>query len=235
MVHSVEKDIMVGMIGVLNLASEEPILSEEQYNMRLKELKEFEEETNFMLVNSPNCPIDLQSVIEVSNETTQDFKECDNIEDIVEFASQKDMLVYVRVDGANLSITYTDGIIAKISIDNLLMDIKKICNIPYRIDKSGTYIVQGKIVVADRVNFFVHNVIKEDGVSLKEDLQEAKDLMFDIVPNWLATNFAPKNLQGVIDYIFDYAKDEELPNNGIVFKFNDVKDGRCIMYKAQNE
>lgn len=232
--HSVERDIMRGMVDIINVSLEKQILSEEQYNSRLSDLKQFEEETCFMFIDSPNCPIDLQSVVEVSNIHTQNSKECDNIEDIIEFASQKDMLIYIGVDGANMSITYTDGVITKIEIDSALIRIKGICNIPYRINKNGTYIVQGKVAVieSDKIKFLVHNVIKDDGISPREDLNEAKDLMFDIVPNWLATNFAPKNLQGSLDYMFDYANDEELPCSGVVFRFNDINDERCITYKT---
>ena len=235
--HSVEKDIMTGMVRILNHPLEKAMLSKEQYNTRLEELKEFEEETNFMFLNSPNCPIDLQSVVKVISFDTQNSKECDNAEDVIKFANQKDMLVYMGVDGTNMSITYTDGIITKINIDSMLIDIKKICNIPYKINKNGTYIVQGKVTIVetDKMKFLAHNVIKDDGVSSRENLCEAKDLMFDVAPNWLATNFNPKNLQGVINYIFDCASDEELSCSGVVFKFNDVKDERCIVYKAQNK
>ena len=229
--HLVERDIMMGAISVLNESFKKAILTEEQHNTRLAELTEFEKEMNFMFLNSPNCPIDLQSVIEVSN-NTQNINECNNIEDITEFANQKDMLVYVDVDGANMSITYTNGVLTKISVDNLLIDIKKIYNIPYKINKKGTYTVQGKVFTSDKTKLIIHNVIKDDGTNLKKDLGEAKDLGFDVVPNWLATNFNPKNLQGNIDYIFEYAADEELPCIGIVFKFNNKKDKRCIRYTA---
>ena len=235
--HSVERDIMVGMIRVLDEALKKSVLTKEQYQERLKELKEFEKETDFMLVNSPNCHIDLSSVVKILKPQTTDSKECNNIEDIIKFANQKDMLVYTNIDGIDMSITYVDGIIAKIEIGSALINIKNIYNIPYKINKSGTYIVQGKVAVveSDKIKFLVHNVIKDDGVNQREDLLEAKNLLFDIVPNWLAINFAPKNLQNNIDYIFDYANDEELPCSGIVFKFNNTKDKGSIVYTMQNE
>lgn len=231
--HSVERDIMVGMIRVLDVALKKSVLTKEQYNERLAELKQFEEETNFMLLNSPNCPIDLQSVVKRLETKTIDSKECNNIEDIIKFANQKDMLVYMGVYGVDMSITYTEGVITKIEIGSALISIKRISNIPYKINKSGTYTVQGKVTVvdSDKMKFLVHNIIKDDSANLKDNLEEAKDLMFDVVPNWLATNFNPKNLQGTIDYIFDLANDEELPCNGVAFRFNDIKDERCVIYR----
>lgn len=229
--HLVERDIMMGAISVLNKSFEKAILTEEQHNTRLAELTEFEREINFMFLNSPNCPIDLQSVIEVSN-NTQNINECNNIEEIIKFANQRDMLVYVDIEGANMSITYTDGILTKIIVDNLLIDIKKIYNIPYKINNKGTYTVQGKVFTQDKTKLIIHNVIKDGGTNLKKDLGEAKDLGFDIVSNWLATNFNPKNLQGNIDYIFEYAADEELPCSGIVFKYNNISySNDKIVYK----
>ena len=63
--ESYELNIMKGMVSVLNIMKERPILTEEQYKERLADLKQFEDDTNFMFANSPNCPIDVQSVVEV--------------------------------------------------------------------------------------------------------------------------------------------------------------------------
>ena len=64
-----------------------------------------------------------------------------------------------------------------------------------------------------------------------EDLDKAKDLGFNIIPNWSATNFNPKNLQGSIDYVFEYMSDEEVHCKGVVFKFNNIENEGCIIYR----
>lgn len=233
--QSYEKNLMMGMIDIINRALERPILTEEQYKERLADLKQFEDDTNFMFANSPNCPIDVQSVIEVAIDKA-DCKECTNIEDIIEFGKQKDLLIYADIYGFDISITYTDGILTKINVYNILenvsLNIKKISNIPYKIDKSGTYIVEGTTAIElDEMKLIVHNVVSDDSVSRKKDLDKAKDLGFDVIPNWLATNFNPKNLQASIDYVFEYMSDEELCCKGVVFKFNNKKDDGCVVYR----
>jgi DNA ligase (NAD+) len=80
-------------------------------------------------------------------------------------------------------------------------------------------------------------------------LNEARKLGFDVVPHWFnntANGLNPNNLQGNIDYVFDYAKEEGLPCDGVVFKFNDIEYGKSlgktehhfrngIAYKAKDE
>lgn len=231
--ESYELNLMSGMIDILNRSLENPILSKEQYQERLEDLRQFEKDTDFMLVNSPNCPIDLPSIVKILKSQTTNVKECDNIEDVIEFANQKDMFVYTDIDGVDMSIIYTDGIIAKIEIDSALISIKKICNIPYKINKSGTYIVQGKVTVveSDKIKFLVHNVIKDDSINHKDDLNEAKSLWFDTVPNWLVASLESRNHQSVIDYIYECASDEELCCKGVVFRFNNKKDDGCVIYR----
>ena len=52
--NQVELDIMRGMVSLLNDASEayyntgNPIMSDEQFDMRLEDLRQFEEETGFI-------------------------------------------------------------------------------------------------------------------------------------------------------------------------------------------
>ena len=132
--NSIEMDMLKGMVFILNEASKSfnagrPIISEEQYNIRLSDLKQLEDETNFMFANSPNCELDLGSVVEVNNASTTASYKVDNVESIVEFAGQNEMLLYMDVNGANMSIVYVDGILTKISIDNSIIDINKINNI----------------------------------------------------------------------------------------------------------
>lgn len=57
--NAIELDMMRGMVSILNEASEayyntgNPIMTDEQFDMRLADLKQLEEETGFILSNSP--------------------------------------------------------------------------------------------------------------------------------------------------------------------------------------
>lgn len=220
----VERNMMLGMISVLNEASKRQILTKEQYDTRLADLKQFEEETNFAFINSPTCEIEIDSMVKIQNISTN-LKKCNDIEDIIDFANQKEMLVYPRISGVNVEVIYVDGVITELKIGNSLINLCDINNIPCRINKSGVYIVSG--VISFNHNLYVDNVVA-DNSTLKDGLIEAKELGFDVVPHWSATNFNYKNLQSNIDYVFEYAKENEFLCNGVTFRFNDTsynKDG----------
>jgi DNA ligase (NAD+) len=112
---------------------------------------------------------------------------------------------------------------------------------------SGTLAVLDTSLVAKRrLKFFAWDVISGGNNSLSDNLNEARSLCFDVVPYWSAVNLNPQKLQSTLDYIFDFAKEEGLPCDGIVFKFNDIEYGKSlgstshhfkngIAYKAKDE
>jgi DNA ligase (NAD+) len=63
---------------------------------------------------------------------------------------------------------------------------------------------------------------------LKCNLDEARYLGFEVVPFWSATNLDPKKLQGTLDYVFEYASEEGVPCDGVVFKFDDIEYGKSL-------
>lgn len=232
--NQIELNLMKGMISVLNEAQKRPILSSEQYEVRLADLKQFEQETNFAYMNSPTCKNNVYSVVEVKNIPKYNLRKCHDIESIVEFANQKEMLVYPSLVGTNITIAYNDGIMTNLTIDNIAFNLNEVDNVPYKINRTGVYIVSG--ILTHDLKFYVNDVIDGGGNILKGNLKEAEELGFDIVHNWIASTLNPKHLQNNIDYVFDYMLENELSCNGIVFMFNDVsciKDG--IVYEKSNE
>lgn len=98
---------------------------------------------------------------------------------------------------------------------------------------AGTLSVLDTSLVAERkLSFYAWDVIEGGNNSLIDNLNEAKELGFSVVPFWINANSAnalnPKNLQDNIDYVFDFAADEGLPNDGVVFKFNDIEYGKSL-------
>ncbi len=116
---------------------------------------------------------------------------------------------------------------------------------------SGTLsVLDTSLVAKRRMRFYGWNVVEGGSNSLKDNLAEAKLLGFDIVPYWFNANTSialnPDNLQGNIDYVFEYARDNGYPHDGVVFKYNDVEYGKSlgstshhfrdgIAYKAKDE
>ena len=69
---------------------------------------------------------------------------------------------------------------------------------------------------------------EEAHVAAVEEETEVINLGFDVVPFWCPVNLDAKKLQETLDYIFDFAEEEGLPNDGIVFKFNDIEYGKSL-------
>lgn len=228
--NPIDKELMMGMIDILNNHSN--ILTEDQIALRLEDLKQFEEETNFVFMNSPTCKDRIGSVIEFGNTLEYRFFKCHTTKDIVEFANQKEMLIYPNILGEKVLIDYSNGIMRKLMINNLAIDFSKIKNIPYKFNDNGDYTVYG---VLQGLNFYVTDVVYR-GDSLKCELGRARDFGFETVPHWFATELNDKKLQSSIDYVFEYVSDEDLLCNGIVFRFNDIsysQDG--IVYEMLNK
>lgn len=109
-----------------------------------------------------------------------------------------------------------------------------------------TNVLDTYIVSERKMRFFGWDVIEGGGNSLKENLTEARSLGFDIIPFWSVTYLDHKKLQSTIDYVFEYAKDDGIPCDGIVFKYDDIEYGKslghtskffrnAIAYKAEDE
>lgn len=280
MINQIELDIMRGMVSILNEASDryyngKPlIMSDEQFDTRLADLQRLEEETGFVLANSPTINVGYKVLTEL-NEITHShpmlsLEKCHTVDELVKFANNKELVASIKLDGLTCSITYKDGVLVSAETrgngyvgSDITEHVKHFKNVPFKIDKEGTYIVDGEAIITNedfaeinknneyknsrnlaagtlsvldtslvsqrRLSFYAWDII-EGGSSnkLKDNLNEARTLGFDTVPSWVATNLDPKNLQDNIDYVFDFAVDEGLPNDGIVFKFNDIEYGKSL-------
>lgn len=296
--NPVEFDIMKGLVSILNEASEayyntgHPIMSDEQFDVRLEDLRQLEEDTGFAFANSPTQKVGAKVLTELKeikhNHPMLSLEKCRTVEELIKFANNKELVASIKLDGLTVSILYENGILVSAETrgdgyvgSDITEHIKQFLNVPLKINKNGTYIVDGEAIITDedfaeinkdgeyknsrnlasgtlsvldtslvtkrKMRFMVWDVIEGGSNNeLKGNLNEAKELGFDVVPSWVATNLNPKNLQSNIDYVFDFAKEEGLPCDGIVFKFNDIAYGKSlgatshhfrngIAYKAKND
>lgn len=277
--NPIEKDMMLGMISILNQASQayysgNPIMTDAQFDTRLEDLKQLEKETGIVFSNSPTINVGAKILTEL-NEVTHSvpmlsLEKCHTVEELIKFANNKELVASIKLDGLTCRLTYENGVLVRGETrgngyvgNDVTEHIKRFKNVPLRIDKQGTYIIDGECIITDedfaeinqngefknsrnlaagtlsvldtslvakrKLSFYAWDVI-EGGVAnkLKDNLNEAKTLDFDVVPSWVATNLDPKNLQDNIDYVFEFAADEGLPNDGIVFKFNDIEYGKSL-------
>ena len=279
----VERKIMLGMIDILNKASEayysgNPIMDDDTFDARLRDLQEFEKETGIIYSNSPSINVGakiLTNLPEVEhNHLMLSLEKCHTPQEVVDFSNNKELVASIKLDGMTVSLLYEDGVLVRGESrgngyigNDITEHIKRFLNVPLKIDKKGLYIVDGEAVILDddfteinknneyknsrnliagtlssldtsvvsqrKAKFIAWDVIEGgSNNSLIDNLQEAANLGFDIVPFWFVPNTAnalnPKNLQSNIDYVFEFAKEEGYPTDGIVFKFNDIEYGKSL-------
>lgn len=292
-----EKNMMLGMVNLLNEASEayynggQPIMTDAQFDARLEDLRQFEEETGFVFANSPTHNVGAKVLTELKevkhSHPMLSLEKCHSVKEIIKFAKNKDLIVSIKLDGLTASLTYEDGLLVRAETrgngivgSDITEHVKQFKNVPLKINKKGTYIVDGEAIITDddfnainkdgeyknsrnlaagtlsvldtslvskrRLRFLVWDIIEGGKETLFDSLKEAEELNFDVVPYWYASVLNPKTLQNTIDYVFENAREEGTPCDGVVFKFNDIAYGKSlgstshhfrngIAYKAQDD
>ena len=224
----IEREMIHGMTNLLNDAIEaynlgKPIISDEQFDMRISDLKELEKETGYILVNTPTQEINVKSTV---THLTMNMDECDTVDKIIEFFNNEKLVANANPKGINVLLTYKDGILASMEAENKY-HIKQFKNIPYKIEEEKTFVVMGRAVLADdeKLYFYADNIIGGDNKGLYDKLQEVERLGFDIVPTWNASELNPKTIQSFVDFAYDYTEDDEgIPCDGIVFRYDNVNN-----------
>ena len=70
--NPIELDIMKGLVSILNQANDayyntgHPIMTDEQFDARLEDLRQLEEETGFILANSPTQKVGANVLTELN-------------------------------------------------------------------------------------------------------------------------------------------------------------------------
>ena len=276
--NSIERNMMLGMINILNEASQayysgHPIMDDEQFDARLEDLKQFEEETGFIFSNSPTQNVGAKILTELKeishSHPMLSLEKCHTVEELIKFANNKELVASIKLDGLTCSLTYKDGLFISAETrgdgyvgNDITEHVKKFKNIPLKINKEGTYIIDGEAIITNsdfsevnkngeyknsrnlaagtlsvldtslvakrKLSFFAWDVIEGGNNSLKANLDEAKEIGFDVVPYWHNFKLEQSKLQYIIDYIFDYAQEDGFPCDGIVFKFDDIEYGKSL-------
>lgn len=275
-------------VNELNKASEayyntgQPIMSDYEFDNKLEELRQWEEETGIVLSNSPTHNVGatvLDNIKEVTHKTPMlSLEKCHSTKEIVKFANNHNLVASVKLDGLTVRLTYKDGdLVLAESRGNgtvgsdVTEHVKQFTNVPLHINKEGTYIIDGEAliklddfaeinkngeyknsrnlaagtlssldtsVVKDRkLSWYAWEVIEGSNVNeFQKQLFEAADLGFEIVPNVLLSEVKKDNnlhddnltIDTCLRLIFNIADNNKLPQDGVVFKFDDVAYGKSL-------
>lgn len=275
-----DKNKITQRIEELNRASAayyntgQSIMSDYEFDQKIEELRQWEEETGVVLANSPTQnvgAITLNNIKEVTHKTPMlSLEKCHSVEEIVKFANNHNLVASVKLDGLTTRLTYKDGdlILAEsrgngIVGSDVTEHVRQFTNVPLHINKEGTYIIDGEAliklddfseintngeyknsrnlaagtlssldtsVVKDRkLSWYAWEVVEGDSDnSFYKRLLNAQNLGFDIVPCYNITINEFNQLQIHIDNFINIAEKENLPQDGVVFKFDEVAYGKSL-------
>lgn len=284
-----EIERMKELIRDLNKASDfyygsgTTLMSDAEFDSKLLELKQLEEETNTVFPNSPVNRVGgtvLKNLTKVKHVTPMlSLDKCHSVEEIKKFAEGYDVVASIKLDGISCRLIYQNGeLVGAESRGNgaegndILQHVKQFMNIPLRINKKGKYVIDGEAliklddfeeinkngeyknsrnltagtlssldtsVVKDRkLSWYAWEVVSEetDPILVVEydsfyfKLLEAEKLGFNIVPCELLKlkHYKDEEIQNKIDNFISLAAEKHLPQDGVVFKFEDVEYGKSL-------
>ena len=274
------KNQIINRVEELNKASEayyntgQPIMSDAEFDNKLEELRQWEEESGIVLANSPTHNVGaivLDNIKKVTHESPMlSLAKCHSAEEVKQFAKGHTLVGSVKLDGLTCRLIFKDGELVRAesrgngTIGNIITDhVKQFLNIPLHINKEGTYIIDGEALIKTddfeelnkndeyktprnlasgtlggldtsvvknrKLRWYAWEVVEGSKYpeSFASSLMEANDLGFETVP-FANLTWAELNIQEAIDFFLDEAKKENLPQDGVVFKFEDVEYGKSL-------
>lgn len=274
------KNQIIDRVKELNKASEayyntgQPIMSDVEFDNKLEELRQWEEETGIVLANSPTQNVGaivLDSIQKVTHESPMlSLAKCHSAEEVEQFAKGHTLVGSVKLDGLTCRLIFKNGELIRAesrgngTIGSIITDhAKQFLNVPLHINKKGTYIIDGEALIKtddfDELNkndeyktprnlasgtlggldtsvvknrklrWYAWEVVEGSKYpeSFASSLMEANDLGFETVP-FANLSWAELNIQEAIDFFLNEAEKENLPQDGVVFKFEDVVYGKSL-------
>lgn len=253
----------------------QPIMSDVEFDNKLEELRQWEEETGIVLADSPTHNVGaivLDNIKEVTHKTPMlSLEKCHSPKEIIKFANNHNLVASVKLDGLTVRLTYKDGdLILAESRGNgtvgsdVTNHVKQFTNVPLHINNEGTYVIDGEALIklddfADinkngeyknsrnlasgtlasldtsvvrerKLCWYAWEVVEGENIenSFCLNLINAMSLGFNVVPfiNVITDNF--NNLDNYINAFIHTAKEMNLPQDGVVFKFDDVAYGKSL-------
>lgn len=275
-----DKNTIATRVKELNKASEvyyntgQPIMSDAEFDNKLEELRQWEEESGIVLANSPTHNVGaivLDNIKKVTHESPMlSLAKCHSAEEVKQFAKGHTLVGSVKLDGLTCRLIFKDGELIRAesrgngTMGNIITDhVKQFLNVPLHINKEGTYIIDGEALIKTddfeklnkngeyktprnlasgtlggldtsvvknrKLRWYAWEVVEgsKHPESFASSLMEANDLGFETVP-FANLKWAELNIQEAIDFFLDEAKKENLPQDGVVFKYEDVKYGKSL-------
>ena len=136
-----------------------PIMSDEEFDMYMEELREFEEHSGIVFSNSPTQNVGasvLSSLkkVQITPKPMLSLEKCHSYVEIAEFANNQPMIAMVKLDGLSVRVKYNNGKLISANTrgngvegTDITEHIKQFQNIPLTIPYNCEYIVDGEAII----------------------------------------------------------------------------------------
>ena len=143
------------------------LISDKEYDSLFDELTTLENETGFILSNSPTQSVGycVQSKLNKIKHTHPmlSLDKTTEIDELLTFVNNNDTVLMLKDDGLTISLEYQDGELVKAETrgngeigEDILLNAKQFENIPLHINRKGKYIIDGEAIITyddfDKIN-----------------------------------------------------------------------------------
>ena len=159
-----DKFDIAARVRELNRASDayynslQPIMSDYEFDSKLEELKQWEEETGIVLANSPTQNVGYSVADELKevehNHPMLSLDKTKSVDELIDFAGNNDCFLSVKCDGLTTSLHYIDGKLISaetrgdgIKGQDVLQNVLTMSNVPKEIPYKNELIIDGETII----------------------------------------------------------------------------------------
>ena len=156
------------LIKELNMASDayyntgNTIMSDKEFDSKLKELELLEKESGIVMSNSPTQRVGAPVLTKLDKVTHEhkpmlSLSKVHSAEEIIKFANGKELIAMIKLDGLSVRLTYHYGVLSRaetrgngIEGSDITLHVKQFENVPLVINnKAETYMVDGEAIISE--------------------------------------------------------------------------------------
>ena len=136
-----------------------PIMSDQEYDLKLEELTTFEKDNNIILSNSPTQQVGatvLSSLkkVPITPKPMLSLDKCHSNEEVADFANGQEMIAMIKLDGLSVRIKYNNGKLISANTrgngvegTDITEHIKQFQNVPLEISYKNELIIDGEAII----------------------------------------------------------------------------------------
>lgn len=157
-------DSIKELVELLNQASSayyntgNTIMEDNEFDALMDELKSLEQETGFIMSNSPTHNVGAEVVTKLSKVQHErpmlSLDKCHTVQELIDFAGDDDCYLSVKCDGLTTRLIYEDGKLVGAETrgngevgQDVLFHVKEYINVPTHIPNTNRYIIDGESVI----------------------------------------------------------------------------------------